>query len=356
MKKFPFILAIACLIMISFSACSERKSEITSEEIPEESSSEPIIASWNEGPEEVFYSIYNGLEIEEDQVGLRPMMVMIDNQYYARNQANLTKASIVWEMRVEGEFTRYMALFEQKPGQNDFLVGPIRSARPNFVTIANQYGAIYAHHGGSADGLRLIDRLGLDDLEAMREGGNLFFRYRKTGKRPPHDSYFNLEDAFKQAEKKGYEQEGKNVGFSFHPIFEPLDHGESAQSFLLDYQGKLNNIEFKYLPEKQAYERYREGTLQVDEGTEEPVLSTNVIIQYANSYIYDNKGHKAFDSIGEGKGFYVTGGKVIPIRWEKSDDHINPTRFLTEDGEELVLNPGLTWICVIDDRMDPNFE
>ena len=356
MKKFPFLLALACFILISFTACSGKKSEITSEIISEEASSEPVVESSEKEPEEVYYSIYNGLEIEEDQVGLRPIMVMIDNQYYARNQANLTKASIVWEMRVEGEFTRYMALFEQKPSQNDFLVGPIRSARPNFVTIANQYGAIYAHHGGSWDGLQLIKRLGLDDLEGMRGEDGLFFRYRETGKRPPHDSYFNLEKAFQQAEKMGYQLEGKEVGFSFHPVFEPLDHGESAQSFLLDYQGKLNNIQFKYLPEKQAYERYREGTLQVDEGTEEPVLSANVILQYANSYNYDDKGHKAFDSIGQGKGFYVTGGKVIPIRWEKSDDHTSPTRFLTEDGKDLVLNPGLTWICVIDDRMDPNFE
>lgn len=323
---------------------------------PEEDSSE--LASTEPLPpaEESYLSPYSGLPIRKDQVNKRPLMVMIDNQKRARPQANLSSAAIVWEMRVEGEFTRYLALFERDDQAADRLIGPIRSARPNFVTIAHQYGGLYTHHGGSKDGLQLIRALGMQDLDGMNLMGKLFFRYGKSGKKAPHNSYLKLGDAFRYAEAHGWQAEGKGPGFLFHPHFEALASGKSAQRFRLNYTGKLNNILFEYDPSDQTYTRTREGRLQVDEGSGQVVRAKNVILQYADSYLYDRKGHRAFHDTGSGRGYYVTGGKYQEITWTKKDNHTSPTRFFNKEGAELTLNPGQTWICVIDKKMDPHFE
>lgn len=80
---------------------------------------------------------------------------MLDNHDDARPQAQISKADIIYEYRVEGEFTRYMALFQSNFPEN---VGPVRSARPYFVQTAKEYNAIYAHWGGSVAGLEEVKR------------------------------------------------------------------------------------------------------------------------------------------------------------------------------------------------------
>lgn len=101
-------------------------------------------------------------------------------------------------MRVEGGATRYLALFE-KPEAEEFLVGPIRWARVNFVEVANNYNGIYGHHGGSTDGINFIPQLGLNDFDGMSLEVSLFFRYRDTGKFAPHNSYVELNKVYEYA-------------------------------------------------------------------------------------------------------------------------------------------------------------
>jgi hypothetical protein len=45
---------------------------------------------------------------------------------------------------------------------------------------------------------------------------------------------------------------------------------------------------------------------------------------------------------------YLTGGKKHDITWDKAS-HTDPIIYYL-DGEELVLNPGLTWVIVVDDQ------
>jgi len=50
-------------------------------------------------------------------------------------------------------------------------------------------------------------------------------------------------------------------------------------------------------------------------------------------------------TIGEGEGFFATGGQYVPVRWAK--DRANaPMRWYFEDGSPLILAPGVTWINV----------
>ena len=79
-------------------------------------------------PEKIVY--YTPLTHEErdneDQAKKKIFAVMLDNHDDARPQAQISKADIIYEYRVEGEFTRYMALFQSNFPEN---VGPVRSAR-----------------------------------------------------------------------------------------------------------------------------------------------------------------------------------------------------------------------------------
>lgn len=310
----------------------------TPEETPLETSVETVVETTK------LTSVFTGLEVSESQKDARPIMVMIDNNPGARPQANLSKASLVYEMRVEGSYTRYIALFE-RTGENT-LIGPIRSARPNFVSLALQHDAIFTHHGGSTDGNAMIAQYKMDDIDGMVLEGRVTFRYFDTNKKAPHNSYSKLEDIYKYQEARHRNLIRKSPGFLFHSTTIPLE-GEMTNSVQLNYGSGAVKTEYQYDPLDQKYQKLRNGVLMVDELSKDPVKADNVIIQIARSYIY-NGTHRAFETTGQGKAYYLNQGHRIELIWKKSDNHRELTQWYTMDGQELRLNPGQTWINVID--------
>ena len=88
----------------------------------------------------------NGVPVSEQIANTRPIAVVIENHTQARPQSGLSNADIIYETLAEGGITRFLALYQTQDAKE---IGPIRSARPYFNTIANQWGAVYAHVGGS---------------------------------------------------------------------------------------------------------------------------------------------------------------------------------------------------------------
>lgn len=346
MKK--IIIAISFFLLVSCSSPSKepiKEEPVVKDETPKPDT-DPVKEPDPE-PEPVddkFYSVFSGKEVSEELKDTRPIMVMIDNQQDARPQANLSKASVVYEMRVEGAFTRYIALFE-RTGEN-FLLGPIRSARPNFVTLALQNDAIFVHHGGSTDGNAMINQYKMDDLDGMKLEGKVFFRYKDTKKVAPHNSYVKIEDVYKYQENRGSSLKRTAQGFIFNSEFTP-NNGESLKSVRFNYGGPSHMTEYKYDEATKSYAKLRNNIPMVDELSKIPVRATNLLIQIAPSYIY-NGVHRAFENVGQGKGFYLTGGQMIEVIWKKSENHREPLKFYTLDNQELKLNVGQTWVNVID--------
>ena len=50
---------------------------------------------------------------------------------------------------------------------------------------------------------------------------------------------------------------------------------------------------------------------------------------------------------GSGKGKFITKGKMIDITWEKYSD-TDITRYYMPNGSEIELNPGKTWVSLIE--------
>ncbi len=46
------------------------------------------------------------------------------------------------------------------------------------------------------------------------------------------------------------------------------------------------------------------------------------------------------------EGWYVTNGKAIKVTWSKLDD-MNPTRYFDENGEEIKINVGKTYVAIM---------
>ena len=83
--------------------------------------------------------------------------------------------------------------------------------------------------------------------------------------------------------------------------------------------------------------------------TGEQLVAKNIIIYQVRNFNLqdnDNVGRQDLTNIGSGSGYYVTNGKAIEINWEKKSRE-SRTVYTTSDGEEILLNPGNTYIQII---------
>ena len=103
--------------------------------------------------EQTELSKFAGRPISEADNAKLPLAVMIDNSPDARMHAGIRQADMIFEMRVEGTYTRYLAIFHSQEAD---LLGPIRSARKYYIERMQEFDAGYAHVGGSSEATEIL--------------------------------------------------------------------------------------------------------------------------------------------------------------------------------------------------------
>jgi len=294
----------------------------------------------------------NGSYLDEETRNLRPVSVMYDNHPYARWQAGIVMADIVYECEVEYPFTRYMAVFQDKTPEH---IGPVRSARPYYLRYALEYDSVYVHVGGSNDAMVKIKDYYMADVDGLYSGN--FWRYNDTGKSIPNNMYTDMENIREAQNFYGYRSNGEYEGYYFNDLIEPINQDFEPENctdiniiFNPHYQ-----IDFSYNEDKEIYNRYVNGEKQIDEYYENEIKATNIIVLKTTKRVLDNVGRLAIDTLGEGEGTFISKGEKVDITWKK-DSYNSKTYFYYENEQEIVLNPGQTWIEVTTQDTSINYE
>ena len=83
---------------------------------------------------------------------------------------------------------------------------------------------------------------------------------------------------------------------------------------------------------------------------------TNCFVLFADSTTYDNSScnQMIMETIGSGKGFYITNGTATEIKWVGTIE--GNLSFFTEDGSELIVNPGRSYISFLGTSKIDNIE
>ena len=372
-KSLYFILLI--FILITVTSCGsdgqnieekepleeEPKDEETGEKIEEEDIKKPqevdpkeealrlIENLKNEG---FVQSSLNGTYLVEEDFELRPVTVMYDNHPYARWQAGIVKADIVYECEVEFPFTRYLAVFQNGKPEH---IGPVRSARPYYLRYALEYDSIYVHVGGSNDAKSKIEDYYMANVDGLYSGN--FWRYNDTGKSIPNNMYTDMENLRDAQKSYGYRMDGDFEGYKFNDIVRPINEKLSSEdcSQINIIFNSHYEVDFSYDENEEIYNRYVNGEKQIDEYYEEDIKASNIILIKTSKRVLDDVGRLAITTVGEGKGTYITKGKLTDITWEK-EKYNKKTYFYYENGEELILNPGQTWIELVTQDTSINSE
>lgn len=334
------------IFLLFLTSCSKVETRKVEEKILENTEElkkeEEIIEVRKEG----IPSPISGIYASEVKVNRRPVAVMFDNHPNARWQSGLSQAEVVYEFLVEAPYTRYMGIYLiQEPNS----IGPIRSSRPYFVSTLLEYDPIYVRVGGSAQAKKDILQLKIADIDGLSSSNAVLWKNKNVNKKAPHNTYTSMEAIRKTQIDRGYKLVGEYEGFKFHEEDEDLN-GLNANKIVINYY-KDNITSYTYNPEDKLYYRKKDGKDHIDELDKSPIVAKNIIIQDAKTKIIDKEGRLNIDLIGEGRGKYISNGKVIDVKWSKKSRN-SKTYFFDEKGKEIILNPGVTWIQVV--RPDEN--
>ena len=277
----------------------------------------------------------------------RPYAVMINNIGAARPyHTGLQDAYLVYEIVVEGGITRYLALFKDKTNE---VVGNVRSARHYYLDYVLENDAYYVHWGWSPQAQSDISTLDIDNLNGLIYSSPYFFRQKISGVNTEHTAFTNLSELANLADRLGYRKEtNKDLLLNYSATSVELSSDATdATNIDLKYSGS-STTNYVYDSEAKVYKQLVNNKEHTDYETKEQYTVKNIIAyQVGNTTITgDNKGRQDLDNIGSGTGYFITEGKSIPITWEK-DSRSQQTVYRYEDGTEITVNDGNTWIHII---------
>lgn len=287
-----------------------------------------------------------------DNYAKRPIAVMIASDPVARPLSGISQADIVVEMPVTPNgITRMMAVFQCEEPEE---IGSIRSAREDFLPLVKSFGALYAHWGGEREALNKLNNDILDNIDAMKYEGTIF--YRKSSVPRPHNGFTTIELLKNKAEDLGYDLADSFYGYL--RTTEKLDRNLSniVETITIDYENPYD-VKWTYDGNSKRYKRIRGGGAEIDRNTDSQV-ETNIVVLMHTTSRFLNIDYISVNTVGEGEAEFYQNGIKISGTW-KSDT--NGLRFYgakpaptlkevgapTEASGEMKFVPGKMWIEII---------
>ncbi len=367
-KRLRWIAAVVAAAGLMAGCAKEASVDVTAESVPEppavttEAEPEIFIHSETEPvaddspydyylPEErvekdgMIRSYLTGEMVPASQGVRRPAAVMMSNDKEARPQYGINRAGVVYEAPVEGTMNRYMSLIEDYDDLE--RIGSVRSCRTYYTYFAREFDAVYVHYGQSTFAKPYLSNVdNINGLEAI--GGTAF--YRSRDKKQPHNAYTSGERIQASIRKLGYTQD-YDSSYQGHYRFARDGKGVSLEerpgvmdAVTIKPGYVMNQAYFVYEPSDGLYHRYQYGG--VHQGYEGPITAKNVIFQYCQSGYYATTEYLNINVHTSDCGYFMTEGKAIPISWEK-DGEFGVTHYYDQEHNEIVLNQGQTWVCII---------
>jgi hypothetical protein len=286
-----------------------------------------------------------GLPGDPARIGRTALVVKIDNvEPKARPQAGINQADVVYEERVEGSVTRFLAIYHST---DVAPVGPVRSARTSDIGIlASLHRPYYAWSGANDIFAARIREANLADVGYDRATSH----YYRAGDRPaPHNLMVKSTVELMALPNEGSAPPAPLFTYRSGDTPQPA-HLESVAGVGITYGSSAGAAPVEYRWTGAGWARFQKGTPHVDAaGTQ--IAPENVIVQftpYASSGVNDQFGKPIPEAqlVGSGEAWVLTAGGLVVAQWHKPTlDAV--TTYTDVDGNAIGLTPGRTWVALV---------
>ena len=343
------VITIILIVIATVVSCSSKKDEIRDDSVLVENITETESETQTKAQAKDLHlnqdrSKLTGLWVPSATVNNSPVAVMFSNIFEAMPQSSLGSADVVFESLVEGGITRLCGVFENCTTLEK--IGPVRSCRTYYLLFAKEFEATYVHFGYSEYAEEYLQNKIMHSLDGM-----IYCNfYRSTDRVAPHNAYTSWSGIMDSVASKGYPTvypDNYQQPFTFNSDDTKEITFADGQTCLEFYPGYVyNKPYFIYNEKDKQYYRYQFGDKQIDAETGEQLKYKNILVKYVTGPYWPG-GTPNYTVTGTGKGLYITDGKAVAVTW-KNDSEYGPTKYYDEDGKEIILNQGKTWICQIE--------
>lgn len=308
----------------------------------------------------------NGMPVDDDSTVLRRVVaVKIDNHPSARPQTGVQEADAVFEILVEGGYTRFITLFHQT--DLDYI-GPVRSGRPTDINVIKPLDAPFQISGAQKF---VIDMFRSEGLNMVYDNG--VTTWREGHRKAPHNLYTSSLLLRDWADARGWSDDNPGNLFAFGP---PPTTDQTAGAITFDWSSqppvvwrwtgstylRFNDTERHHWISKDGTE---EGTLSAETllaiiGTRytvtpppPPTTTTSTTIEGEEPPPppKEETPVPAIDVVGTGKAILFINGRVFEGTWSK-DAKDAPFELFHDDGTVMEIPPSRMWVSIFPSNRD----
>jgi hypothetical protein len=295
----------------------------------------------------------------------RPLLIKVANTANVRPQQGLAQADIVVEHYAEGGITRFSALFLANAPEQ---VGSVRSCRLIDIVLPEIFGSALVCSGTSQGvrgvmrqsdylfdpnsydprkGVTIISDLGT--YECRSQAGCTLPMYRTADRAMPHNLFANTLNAWKELDARARDEPSGFHTWSFDAT--AVSAGRVVTSVNVPYAS--GTVTWAYDTITGLWERSIRGVPHTDAETGKTLADANVMVVYVphvyTSIVEDVGGSRSIQIQlwGQGQLKVYRDGHVIDGTWQRNDDELYSFDLRDENGKQIALKPGNTWIELV---------
>ena len=317
-------------------------------------------------PEPYTPEVLTGLKQGEDYPkNQRFACVMVNNisdsaYQNARPQDGLSDADILVEIKVEGNITRFMAMYQDYTKIPQ--IAPVRSGRDQFFQLIIPFHPLYIHIGESVIQTQYKNNYDYEDFDINFDHTGFDRDQSRGNVASEHKAYTNAEHLADAIEQLGTDTEitYNSTFFNFVPYDEPARvlAGPSAAHIQVTHSDRYKTyFDWDEAAGKYMMSQYSHATgsiaPSVDRNNNQQLAFDNVLVIMTEFDVWPDPGDSGYDlqkvTYGSGYGYYFSGGRAEKVCWEKPTPD-SALRILYAFGEEeqVQFNTGKTYLAVVD--------
>lgn len=288
-----------------------------------------------------------------------PVLVQIDNNLSAMPQWGLTQADIMYELPLSGNgWTRLTALFADTiPNE----AGPVRSARLMHADLREEWDALLLHFGEQitpgSNFREAIRNYGVSAKGLEMDGiGNTYSKQfpRTKYHGAPHNVSAQVPALIAMVPNQDYQFPVRPFRFSKDAVYE----GPNAYKITINHKGNESTMStYFYDYVNNNYLRSTAKGPYVDYFEPEKQLAYSNVIVQRTRLDFNRRAQNPIlpEVVGSGAADIFIGGKYIAGAWFRATPQ-SRTIFFDQNGNELVLQPGRTWIVITNEETTVTYD
>ena len=260
----------------------------------------------------------------------RPALVVKVDNVDAEPQSGLNQADLVFEEIVEGQATRFAAVFNSMEANP---VGPIRSARTQDVDLLQSLNDPALAYSGANEGVNAA--LEAAGFELLSEGNPGFFR--RDDRPAPHNLYANIAALWPQLASSG------NAVAAFEYVAPGTEVTGTPVTFAEMMVGSYD-VRWDWDATQRLFLRSQLGSPhELADGQASANTVIVLVVPYGTS---PAGGGPEAQTIGTGAAVVYTAGHKIEGTWTRQSA-TEPFQ-LEAGGQPILIAPGRTWVELVD--------